>query len=37
MTQIHWEKELLDLLLKVSSHKTVTLKNNVDSAACTNW
>lgn len=37
MTQIRWEKELLNLLLKLSSHKTVTLKNNIDSAACTNW
>jgi len=29
-------KELLDLLLKLSSPKTRTLKNNIDSAACTN-
>lgn len=37
MTQIHWEKELLDLVLKLGSHITVTLKPNIDSAACTNW
>lgn len=37
MAQIHWEKQLSDLLLKLSSHKTVALKTNIDSASCTDW